>query len=98
MIAAILLLAASQAFPVGQVESWKRANPKQRRAVVKQITTECKLPPSALKVRRGGAIVMQPSPDTPYEAVECMLEKVKVQIGFSKVAFIGNEALAEEKK
>jgi hypothetical protein len=97
-VIAAMVLAVVQNYPVGHVESWNRASHEQRIAIIQQIKTDCKLPLEAMALLDDGTVVIQPPPDTPYEAVDCMLHKIKAQIGFSKVGFIGNEQIAEEKK
>ncbi|UUL83326.1 hypothetical protein [Sphingomonas qomolangmaensis] len=94
----MLLLALSQHVALGPVESWKHANQTERRATVLAITQRCELPPAAIELLSGGEVVIQPPQDARYEAVACMMEQIGTQIGFSKVGFLGNEQVAEEKK
>ena len=94
----LLFVAALQDITVGPTESWQRASRRERSKIVQEITTDCKLSRNALKVLRNGEVIMRPASDTEYDAIVCMIDRVRTQIGFHKIGIVGNAQFAEDKK
>jgi len=62
------------------------------------MTTACKLPKKTVYLLRDGHVVLQPSPYAKFEAVDCLLRKLKDSKFSDKLGFIGSEAYTEEPK
>lgn len=56
-----------------------------------KISRKCKTPIDWVKVGTGRSVMLQPSPDAPYEKVDCVLAEIKRR-GNIDLGFIGNEA------
>lgn len=56
-----------------------------------QISKKCKTPVGWVKAGSGRTVMLQPSPDAPYDKVDCVLAELK-RAGDVDLGFIGNEA------
>ena len=70
----------------------------ERLADLKAATDKCGLPVDALKLVGLDELHVQPSPDTPYERVDCLLAELKKLPYTLDMGFVGNAALEPEEK
>jgi len=69
----------------------------QRRNTLERIATECGLPASIFVVGAADDIRFQPSPDMPFERLDCALLKLRTSnIPLNTLGFVGNEAVQPE--
>lgn len=62
------------------------------------IADKCDLPRSALQLRGGDELLIQPTQDAKFEAIDCALKELKAANYPVKMGFVGNEIYREEAK
>jgi hypothetical protein len=61
------------------------------------MTDACKEPRQWLSHLGGDEVRFRPSPTAKYEKVDCVLKRLRARIAPTKLGFIGNEQLSEDK-
>ena len=64
-------------------------------AVLDRIADRCRMPREVWKLRSEHQVTLQPSPDAPYEGVDCLLRELQKSKLPVRLGFVGNEAFSE---